>query len=106
MLETKSTKAQPKNDDVDNSKEVTKSNSAKTNKKTLRGVVVSTKMQDTVVVAVSRYVKHPKYKKYQKKVKRYHVHDKGNTTYVGDKVEIVETAPLSKTKKFKIVSSN
>ena len=73
-------------------------------KKTLRGVVVSDKMQDTVVVAVSRYVKHSKYKKYQKIVKKYHVHDAGNTLEVGDKVEIVETTPISKTKRFKVVS--
>ena len=43
----------------------------KSNKKTLRGIVVSDKMKDTVVVEVSRYVKHPKYKKYQKKMKKY-----------------------------------
>jgi small subunit ribosomal protein S17 len=73
------------------------------NKKTLRGVVVSDKMQDTVVVAVTRYVKHSKYKKYQKIVKRYHAHDEGNSLEVGDKVEIVETTPISKTKKFKVV---
>jgi len=78
----------------------------KANKKTLRGVVVSAKMQDTIVVTVSRYVKHPKYKKYQKKVKRYHVHDKGNNFDVGDKVEIVETTPISKTKRFKVVTKN
>jgi small subunit ribosomal protein S17 len=76
----------------------------KVSKKNLRGVVVSAKMTDTVVVAVSRYVKHPKYKKYQKKVKKYHAHDKGNTLEVGDNVEITETTPISKTKKFIVVT--
>ena len=76
----------------------------KNKKKTLRGVVVSDKMQDTIVVAVTRYVKHPKYKKYRKIVKRYHVHDKGNSFAVGDKVEIVETTPISKTKRFEVTA--
>ena len=70
----------------------------------LRGVVVSDKMQDTVVVAVTRYVKHPKYGKYQKIVKRYHAHDAGNTKEVGEKVEIQETRPISKTKRFKVLN--
>ena len=95
---------EPKASTAENSSEnkvaqATKSSS----KKTLRGVVVSSKMQDTIVVAVSRFVKHPKYKKYQKKVKRYHVHDQGNAHSVGDKVEIVETTPISKTKRFRVV---
>ena len=76
----------------------------KIRKKVLSGVVVSDKMQDTVVVSVSRYVKHPKYKKYIKKVKKYHVDDKGNNFVVGDKVEIIETTPISKTKRFKVIS--
>ena len=75
-----------------------------TSKRVLRGVVVSDKMQDTVVVAVSRYVKHPKYKKYVKHVKKYHAHDKGNTFEVGDKVEIREAKPYSKMKKFEVIT--
>ena len=73
-------------------------------KKTLRGTVVSDKMQDTVVVSVSRYVKHPKYKKFQRRTKKYLVHDKGNTAQVGDQVEIRETRPLSKRKRFILAS--
>lgn len=72
-------------------------------KRVLTGVVVSTKMKDTIVVAVSRYVKHPKYKKYMKKVKRYHAHDAGNSKAMGDKVQIEETKPVSKLKKFKVI---
>lgn len=72
-------------------------------KKTLRGVVVSDKMKDTVIVKVDSYVKHPKYQKFIKKSKRYAAHNAGNTKKIGDKVEIVETKPISKTKKFAVV---
>lgn len=70
----------------------------------LQGTVVSTKMQDTIAVAVERYVKHPKYKKYQRRTKKYLVHDKGNTATTGDKVAIRETAPISKRKRFELVA--
>ena len=69
----------------------------------LKGTVVSTKMQDTVTVVVDRYVKHAKYKKYQRRSKKYLVHDAGNTAKEGDKVAITETAPISKRKRFRIV---
>lgn len=72
-------------------------------KKKLIGVVVSTKMKDTVVVLVSSYSKHPKYGKYVKKHKKYKAHDKGNVSSVGEKVTIEETTPISKDKKFIIV---
>lgn len=71
----------------------------------LRGVVVASKMQDTCTVAVERYVKHPKYKKYLRRTKKYLVHDKGNTATVGSKVEIKETRPLSKRKRFELVTN-
>lgn len=74
-----------------------------TNRKTLRGTVVSDKMQDTAVVSVLRYVKHPKYKKYMKQTKRYHVHNPGNRAKEGEKVVIRSCRPLSKTKSFEIV---
>ena len=72
-------------------------------KKTLRGVVVSDKMQDTAVVAVLRYVKHPKYKKYMKITKKYHAHNPGNRAKEGEAVTIRSCRPLSKTKSFEIV---
>lgn len=72
-------------------------------KHTLRGVVVSDKMKDTVVVAIHRLVKHPKYKKYVRVTKRYKVHDAGNTKHTGDRVEIAECRPISKDKHFKIL---
>jgi small subunit ribosomal protein S17 len=70
------------------------------NRKTLSGVVVSDKMDKTVVVSVTRFVKHPKYKKYLKKSKHYKAHDAGNAYKTGDKVTIVESRPISKDKHF------
>jgi small subunit ribosomal protein S17 len=71
---------------------------------TFRGTVVKTAMKDTATVAVSRYVKHPKYKKYQVRTKKYQVHDVGNTAKVGDQVTIVATRPISKLKRFALKS--
>jgi small subunit ribosomal protein S17 len=73
-------------------------------KKTLQGKVVSDKMQNTAVVAVNRYVKHPKYKKYMKITKKYHAHNPGNIAKEGDTVTIRSCRPLSKTKHFEIVA--
>jgi len=67
-----------------------------------KGTVVKTAMKDTATVAVSRYVKHPKYKKYQTRTKKFLAHDPGNTVQVGDEVTIVACAPISKLKSFKI----
>lgn len=73
------------------------------NGRVLRGTVVATKMQDTITVAVERYVMHPKYKKFMRRTKKFLVHDEGNTAKTGDKVEIRETRPLSKRKHFELV---
>lgn len=70
----------------------------------LKGVVVSDKMDKTVVVTVSRFVKHPLYGKFYKISKKYKAHDENNAFKVGDKVEIVETRPISKDKRFKVVA--
>lgn len=70
----------------------------------LRGRVVSTKMQDTITVIVDRYVKHPKYKKFQKRSKKFLVHDAGNTASEGDLVSIREVAPISKRKHFTLIT--
>ena len=59
--------------------------------KLLSGIVVKAAMKDTVTVSVERYVKHPKYKKYMRRTKKYLVHNPGNTVSVGDKVVIQET---------------
>lgn len=80
---------------------------SETNKKqkTLSGVVVSDKMTDTAVVAVERYVKHPKYGKFIKRMKKYKAHDKGNQHKIGDKVSIEQTRPISKDKTFIIIGN-
>lgn len=71
--------------------------------KTLKGTVVSDKMNKTIVVAVTRFVKHPKYGKFLKITKKYKAHDETNSKKVGDDVSIKETRPLSKDKRFMIV---
>lgn len=69
-----------------------------------KGVVVSDKMDKTVVVLVNRYKKHPKYKRRYKVSKKYKVHDEKNECQIRDKVAIVETRPLSKDKYFRLLS--
>jgi small subunit ribosomal protein S17 len=66
------------------------------------GVVVSDKMQKTVVVAVENRAPHPKYGKIVVKTKRYKAHDEDNKCKTGDRVRIAETRPLSKTKRWVI----
>jgi len=82
----------------------TEQKTPESNARVLRGTVVATKMQDTCTVAVERYVKHPKYKKYLRRTKKYLVHDAGNTAQVGDKVEIKEVRPISKRKTYALVT--
>ncbi|MBP7805201.1 MAG: 30S ribosomal protein S17 [Candidatus Pacebacteria bacterium] len=70
----------------------------------LDGVVVKAAMQKTVVVKVTRFVKHPKYQKYQTLTKKYKVHDEAGAAKVGDKVKIIETKPISKDKRFTLLA--
>ncbi len=72
-------------------------------RKTRIGVVSGTKMQKTMTVAVERKVKHPIYGKFVKKTTRFHAHDEKNECTVGDVVRIMETRPLSKTKRWRLV---
>ena len=74
------------------------------NGRVLSGKVVGSKMTDTITVAVERYVKHPKYKKFLRRTKKYLVHDKGNTAQVGQQVDIKEVRPISKRKSFELVT--
>ena len=73
-------------------------------RKTRVGVVVSDKMDKSVVVRVERRVMHPVYKKYIKRSKKYTAHDENNLCKVGDVVQIIESRPLSKTKTWVVVS--
>ena len=68
------------------------------------GEVVSNKMDKTVVVKVERKMLHPEFKKYVKRTKKFVAHDEGDKCQIGDTVEIMETKPLSKTKRWKVVS--
>jgi small subunit ribosomal protein S17 len=92
-MTTKTKKEISKNDDL----------SVKGGGRVLSGVVVSNKMQKTIVVSVSRLIKHPLYGKFYKVSKKYKAHDEENKYKVGDNVEIVETKPISKDKRFKVI---
>ena len=72
-------------------------------RKTRVGKVVSDKMDKTIVVAIVDNVKHPMYSKIVKRTTKIHVHDENNECSVGDKVEVMETRPLSKTKRWRLV---
>ncbi len=75
----------------------------KKNKKIRTGVVVSDKMNKTVVVAVERFVRHPVFKKTVRRSKKFKVHDEKNESSIGDKVKIIETRPLSKEKRWRLL---
>ncbi|RJP71678.1 MAG: 30S ribosomal protein S17 [Ignavibacteriales bacterium] len=72
-------------------------------RKTRIGNVVSNKMDKSIVVAIERKVAHPLYKKYFKKTTKLMAHDEKNDCNVGDRVKIMETRPLSKLKKWRLV---
>ena len=72
-------------------------------RKTKVGMVVSDKMDKTIVVAIEDSVKHPKYGKVMHRTLKVHAHDEKNEAGVNDKVEIMETRPLSKTKRWRLV---
>ena len=82
--------------------------SAQTEKRSVRkvrdGKVVSNKMDKTVVVAITRRIRHEVYGKFVRKTRRYYAHDKDNTCGVGDLVRIVEMRPMSKLKRWRVQS--
>ena len=73
-------------------------------RKTLVGKVVSDKMDKTIVVAIEDHVKHPLYKKIVKKTYKLKAHDENNECKTGDTVKVMETRPLSKDKRWRLVS--
>lgn len=75
-------------------------------KRTLQGTIISDKMDKTRVVAVSRLKKHPRYKKYYRITQKFKAHDEKNEYKTGDKVVIEETRPLSKEKRWRIISKS
>ena len=77
--------------------------SERNQRKVYTGRVVSDKMDKTITVAVERKVKHPIYGKFVKKTTKFHAHDEKNECGIGDTVKIMETRPLSKTKRWRLV---
>ena len=73
-------------------------------RKTRVGRVISDKMDKSIVVAIEDHVKHPVYGKIVKRTKKIHAHDENNECGIGDFVEVMETRPLSKTKRWRLVS--
>ena len=71
--------------------------------RTVTGKVVSDKMDKTITVAIERRVKHPIYGKFVKKTTKFHAHDEKNECSIGDTVKIMESRPLSKTKRWRLV---
>jgi small subunit ribosomal protein S17 len=72
-------------------------------RKVREGIVVSDKMNQTIVVAVTERVRHPKYAKFVMRTKKLYAHDEVNDAQVGDRVKVMETRPLSKTKRWRLV---
>lgn len=72
-------------------------------RRTVIGLVVSDKMDKTISVEITHKIKHPDYKKYLNRSKKIKAHDENNTAKVGDKVLVMETRPLSKTKRYRLV---
>lgn len=73
------------------------------NRKTIVGEVISTSMDKTAVVKVNTMQKHPRFKKFVRRDKKYSVHDEENQLGVGDRIKIVETRPLSRTKRWRLL---
>lgn len=76
---------------------------ARPGRKVLHGVVVSDRMQKTIVVQVERTTSHPRYQKVLRVRKKYYAHDQGGEARTGDKVEIMSTRPLSRLKRWRLV---
>jgi small subunit ribosomal protein S17 len=87
----------------DNAATTEAAEAARNNRKTREGLVVSDKMDKTAVVAVIERVRHAKYGKFMMRTKRLYAHDETNDAHIGDKVRVMETRPLSKNKRWRIV---
>ena len=74
-------------------------------KRILSGIVISSNLNKTITVNVTRRIKHKLYKKIIRQTKKYHAHDENNEYKVGDTVSIIESKPISKLKKWKVVTS-
>lgn len=86
---------------MDNEQNITVA--ARNMRKTRTGKVISDKMDKTIVVAIVDNIKHPKYGKIMHRTVKVHAHDENNECGIGDKVSVMETRPLSKTKRWRLV---
>jgi len=75
-------------------------------KRILQGVVVSDKTDKTIIVEVERRYAHPLFKKTVRRTKKYHAHDEKNAHKIGDRVQIIETAPISKRKRWAVLEQS
>lgn len=83
--------------------DTTEATAERSARKVREGVVVSNKMEKTAVVAVVERVRHPKYGKFMLRTKKLYAHDETNDVNIGDKVRVMETRPLSKNKRWRVV---
>lgn len=104
MAETKKKAAKASSNSESKSAAAADAAKARGLRKTQEGVVVSSKMNKTIVVSVVRQVRHSTYGKYVRQTKKFYAHDESNQCGVGDKVRIVETRPVSKLKRWKLES--
>jgi len=81
----------------------TSADTTRNNRKTREGLVVSNKMDKTAVVAVVERVRHPKSGKFMMRTKKLYAHDEANDANIGDRVRVMETRPLSKNKRWRVV---
>jgi len=72
-------------------------------RKTVMGTVVSDKMEKTVTVVVERRLRHPLYRKFVTKSKKYHAHDEANECHTGDMVRLMEARPMSRSKRWRVI---
>lgn len=82
----------------------TSSEKGRGHRRVIQGVVTSDKMDKSITVEVSRLVRHPLYEKFIRRRTRVHAHDESNEARIGDTVDVVETRPLSKLKRFRLVN--
>ena len=83
--------------------ETSGADASRTARKIREGTVISDKMDKTVVVAVVERVRHPKYGKFMMRTKKLYAHDEANDAHIGDKVRVMETRPMSKNKRWRVV---
>ena len=72
-------------------------------RKIREGIVVSNKMEKTIVISIVERVRHPKYAKFVQRTKKLYAHDEANNAQVGDRVRVMETRPLSKQKRWRLI---